>query len=54
MVDDFVYLLKNCGWPEQEIELLLSQVSCADGYFLHDGNHSLVLFFFCLILFLFL
>lgn len=38
MVDEFVYLLKTCDWPDEEIELLLSQVSCADGYFLYDGN----------------
>lgn len=38
MVDEFVYLLKNCDWADEEIDLLLSQVSCADGYFLHDGN----------------
>ena len=38
MVDEFVHLLKNCDWPDEEIDLLLSQVSCADGYFLHDGN----------------
>jgi hypothetical protein len=38
MVDEFVNLLQNCDWPEEDIALLLSQVSCADGYFLHDGN----------------
>ena len=38
MVDEFAYLLKNCDWPDEEIQLILSQVSCADGYFLHDGN----------------
>lgn len=42
MVDEFVYLLKNSGWPDEEIELLLSQVSCGDGYFLHDGNKHCV------------
>ena len=40
IVDEFVYLLKTCDWPDEEIELLLSQVSCADGYFLHDGNYD--------------
>jgi len=39
MVDNFVYLLKNCDWPEDDIELVLSQLSCADGYFLIDGNN---------------
>lgn len=39
MVDEFVNLLKNCDWPDEEIDLLLSQLSCADGYFLHDGNN---------------
>jgi hypothetical protein len=39
IVDDFVYLLKNCDWPDEEIELMLSHVSCADGYFMHDGNN---------------
>ena len=38
LVDEFAYLLKNCDWPEEEIQLILSQVSCADGYFLHDGR----------------
>jgi hypothetical protein len=38
MVDNFAYLLKNCDWPEDDIELVLSQLSCADGYFLIDGN----------------
>ena len=38
IVDDFVHLLRNCGWPEEEIELILSQVNCADGYFIIDGN----------------
>lgn len=37
-VDEFAYLLKNCDWPDEEIQLILSQVSCADGYFLPDGN----------------
>ncbi|CAF5174737.1 unnamed protein product, partial [Rotaria sp. Silwood1] len=39
----FVYLLKNCDWSEEEIQLLLSQVSCADGYFLHDDLQKLLL-----------
>lgn len=39
MVDDFVELLKHCDWPEDDIDLILSQVSCADGYFLHDGKN---------------
>ncbi|CAF2544388.1 unnamed protein product [Rotaria sp. Silwood2] len=43
MVDEFVYLLKNSDWPEEEIQLLLSQVSCADGYFLHDDLQKLLL-----------
>ncbi|CAF1272045.1 unnamed protein product [Rotaria sp. Silwood1] len=43
MVDEFVYLLKNCDWSEEEIQLLLSQVSCADGYFLHDDLQKLLL-----------
>ena len=44
MVDEFVYLLKNCDWSDEDIDLLLSQVSCADGYFLHDGtNYMFVL-----------
>ena len=38
MVDDFTNLLRNCDWPEDEIELILAQVSCGDGYFLYDGN----------------
>ncbi|CAF5199661.1 unnamed protein product, partial [Rotaria magnacalcarata] len=42
MVDEFVYLLKNCDWTEEDIELLLSQVSCADGYFLYDGKKIIV------------
>jgi hypothetical protein len=54
VVDEFVYLLKNCDWPDEEIDLILSQVSCADGYFLHDGNTDCVFFsFFLIILFLF-
>ena len=52
MIDDFTNLLKNCDWPEEEIELLLSQVMCADGYFLYDGkNIRLFLLFFLLIKF---
>lgn len=43
MVDEFVHLLKNCDWPDEEIDLLLSQVSCADGYFLHDDLQKLLL-----------
>ncbi len=39
VVDEFVYLLKNCDWPDEEIDLILSQVNCSDGYFLHDGNN---------------
>jgi Ca2+-binding EF-hand superfamily protein len=38
MVDDFTNLLRNCDWPEDEIDLILSQVSCADGYFIYDGK----------------
>ena len=38
MLDDFTNLLKNCDWPEDEIDLILSQVSCGDGYFLYDGK----------------
>jgi len=45
VVDEFVYLLKNCDWPDEEIDLILSQVSCADGYFLHDGNTDCIFFF---------
>jgi hypothetical protein len=40
MVDDFTSLLRNCDWPEDEIELILSQVSCADEYFLYDGKNN--------------
>ncbi|CAF0943175.1 unnamed protein product [Rotaria sordida] len=43
MVDEFVDLLKNCDWPEEEIQLILSQVSCADGYFLHDDLQKILL-----------
>jgi Ca2+-binding EF-hand superfamily protein len=39
MVEDFTSLLKNCDWPEEDIELILSQVSCGDGYFLYDGKN---------------
>ncbi len=46
MVDEFVYLLKNCDWPEEDIDLILSQVNCSDGYFLHDGNNHYFHFFF--------
>jgi Ca2+-binding EF-hand superfamily protein len=45
MVDEFVYLLKNCDWPEEDIDLILSQVNCSDGYFLHDGNNHYFHFF---------
>ena len=38
MVDDFTGLLRSCDWPEDEVELILSQVSCGDGYFLYDGT----------------
>jgi Ca2+-binding EF-hand superfamily protein len=44
MIDDFSSLLRNCDWPEDEIDLILSQVSCGDGYFLYDGK----IFFFYL------
>lgn len=40
MVDDFTSLLRNCDWPEDEVDLILSQVSCADGYFLYDGRNK--------------
>jgi hypothetical protein len=40
MVDDFTNLLRNCDWPEDDIDLILSQVSCADGYFIYDGKMS--------------
>jgi hypothetical protein len=38
MVDDFTNLLRSCDWPEDEVELILAQVSCGDGYFLYDGT----------------
>lgn len=41
MLDDFTGLLRNCDWPEDEIDLILSQVSCGDGYFLYDGRINL-------------
>ncbi len=40
MVDDFTSLLRNSDWSEEDIELILSQVMCADGYFLYDGKIS--------------
>jgi Ca2+-binding EF-hand superfamily protein len=52
-VDDFVYLLRNCDWPEEEIELILSQVSCADGNFFYTGNNN-CFFLFIIILSFFL
>jgi Ca2+-binding EF-hand superfamily protein len=44
MVDDFTNLLRNSDWSEEDIELILSQVLCADGYFLYDGKISFFLF----------
>ena len=44
MVDDFTTLLRNCDWSEEEIELILSQVSCGDGCFLYDGKSILSIF----------
>jgi hypothetical protein len=38
MIDDFSNLLRNCDWPEDEIDFILSQVLCTDGYFLYDGK----------------
>jgi hypothetical protein len=43
MIEDFTSLLKNCDWPEDEIDLILAQVSCGDGYFLYDGNSLSIL-----------
>ncbi|CAF3169340.1 unnamed protein product [Rotaria socialis] len=43
MVDEFVYLLKSCDWTDEDIELILSQVSCADGYFLYDDLQRILL-----------
>ncbi|CAF0862954.1 unnamed protein product [Rotaria sp. Silwood1] len=43
MVEDFTNLLRNCDWAEDEIELILSQVSCGDGYFLYDDLTKLLL-----------
>ncbi|CAF0828324.1 unnamed protein product [Adineta steineri] len=43
MVDNFVYLLKNCDWPEDDIELLLSQLSHADGYFVIDDLQKILI-----------
>jgi hypothetical protein len=51
MVEDFTSLLRNCDWPEDEIELMLAQVSCGDGYFLYDGK---IFFFYLIIFYLFL
>ncbi|CAF1152153.1 unnamed protein product [Adineta ricciae] len=42
MVDNFTYLLKNCDWPEDDIDLLLSQLSCADGYFIIDDLQKML------------
>lgn len=39
LTDDFINLLKNSDWPQEEIDLILSQVNCGDGYFLYDGNY---------------
>ncbi|CAF1566942.1 unnamed protein product, partial [Rotaria sordida] len=39
----FTNLLRNCDWAEDEIELILSQVSCGDGYFLYDDLIKLLL-----------
>jgi Ca2+-binding EF-hand superfamily protein len=38
-IEDFSSLLRNSDWPEEEIELILSQISCGDGYFLYDGKN---------------
>ncbi|CAF0915651.1 unnamed protein product [Rotaria sordida] len=43
LLDDFTNLLRNCDWAEDEIELILSQVSCGDGYFLYDDLIKLLL-----------
>lgn len=37
-IDEFQNLLRNCDWAEDEIDLLMAQVSCGDGYFLYDGE----------------
>ncbi|CAF1386611.1 unnamed protein product, partial [Didymodactylos carnosus] len=42
-VEDFKSLLKNCDWPDDEIDLILSTVSCADGYFLYDDLMKLLM-----------
>ncbi|CAM4935066.1 unnamed protein product [Rotaria socialis] len=43
LTDDFVSLLKNSDWPEDEIDLILSQINCGDGYFLYDDLIKLLL-----------
>ncbi|CAF1607112.1 unnamed protein product [Didymodactylos carnosus] len=42
-VDDFRTLLKNSDWADEEIDLILSTVSCADGFFLYDDLMKLLL-----------
>ena len=38
LVKDFTELLRTCDWSEDEIELLLSEVSCISGYIYCDGK----------------
>lgn len=43
-IDEFSNLLRNCDWAEEDIELILAQVSCGDGYFLYDGQFCLIIY----------
>ena len=38
LVKDFSELLRTCGWSEDEIDLLLSEVNCINGYIYYDGQ----------------
>lgn len=37
-IEEFTTLLRNCDWSEEDIDLMMAQVNCGDGYFLYDGS----------------